>query len=187
MSLYIALVHHPVVDRHGVLITSSVTNLDLHDIARSSRTFGVQRYFVVHPSADEQALNRRIVGHWKLGYGKSVHPTRSDALEIIDLVSSFDEAIEAIQAKEGQKPIKVGTSARTQGEKILSIRSCRLLIEKDPVLLIFGTGYGLTKEFLGGLDYLLPPIEGPTSYNHLSVRSAVAIYLDRLQRPLNQD
>lgn len=180
MSLFVALLHHPVVDRHGKQITASVTNLDLQDIARSARTFEVTRYFVVHPSPDEQALNRRITSHWKTGYGKQSHPTRSDALDKLELLSNFDEVESRIEELSGKKPIRIGTSARAEGSKVLSISQCRELLKSDPVVLIFGTGYGLTREWMENLDFLLPPILGPGEFNHLSVRSAVAIYLDRL-------
>ena len=45
--LALALVHHPVVDRRGDEVTTAVTNLDLHDIARTAATFGVDRFYAV--------------------------------------------------------------------------------------------------------------------------------------------
>jgi hypothetical protein len=50
----------------------------------------------------------------------------------------------------------------------------------DAFLLMFGTGWGMSEELLARADYFLAPIDGPTPYNHLSVRSACAIILDRL-------
>ncbi len=50
---------------------------------------------------------------------------------------------------------------------------------ETPLFLLFGTGWGLTQEVKDSSDYVLAPIEGK-GYNHLSVRSAVAIILDRL-------
>jgi hypothetical protein len=47
-------------------------------------------------------------------------------------------------------------------------------------LLVFGTGWGLSEEIMQGADYTLKPVSGYTGYNHLSVRSAAAIILDRL-------
>jgi hypothetical protein len=56
----------------------------------------------------------------------------------------------------------------------------RLLEDRGtPFLILFGTGWGLTQEVKDSSDYVLVPIEGK-GYNHLSVRSAVAIILDRL-------
>jgi hypothetical protein len=43
-----------------------------------------------------------------------------------------------------------------------------------------GTGWGLTDEFMSSVDRVLEPIQGTAPYNHLSVRSATAIILDRL-------
>ena len=185
-GLYVALIHHPVIDRNQTLITSSVTNFDLHDIARSCRTFGVRGYFVVHPSPDEQALNRRIVSHWHSGFGLRAHPTRTRALSLVHLVHDFEAVVGQIEAETGHKPLKVGTHARQMGSGLFSIDELKAKIAQRPVLLVFGTAYGLAPQWTEILDGFLGPIEGPTDFNHLSVRSAVAIYLDRLMglRPL---
>ena len=49
-----------------------------------------------------------------------------------------------------------------------------------PILILFGTGFGLTDEVMDSSYKILEPIRGNTKYNHLSVRSAVSIILDRL-------
>lgn len=180
-DLYVALIHYPVVDRNKLIVTASVTNLDLHDIARSCATFGVKRYFVIHPSQDEQALNRRITNHWHSGYGIKSHPTRTVALDHLELVENFDQALGRVKDLSGEEPLKVGTSARLTGDRIIGLSDFNGLRETRPTLLCFGTGYGLSAEWSQKLDYFLQPILGPTDYNHLSVRSAVAIYLDRIQ------
>jgi len=51
---------------------------------------------------------------------------------------------------------------------------------EKPYLILFGTGWGMTEELIGKADAVLPPILGENEYNHLSVRSATAIILDRL-------
>ena len=58
----------------------------------------------------------------------------------------------------------------------------RLAAEADaPWLIVFGTGWGLETGFLEReSDYLLEPIPGRGDYNHLSVRSAAGMILDRL-------
>lgn len=179
-DFYVALIHYPVIDRHKLIVTSSVTNLDLHDIARSCRTFDVKRYFVVHPSPDEQALNARIVNHWHTGYGQKSHPTRTKALERLELKSNFDEVLTRVRELSGEEPLKFGTHAREMGDRIVGPKDLLDRLNEKPVILIFGTAYGLAPEWSDKLDYFLKPINGPDAYNHLSVRSAVAIYLDRL-------
>jgi len=49
-----------------------------------------------------------------------------------------------------------------------------------PLLLLFGTGFGMEQETMNSFDYVLEPVYGPCDYNHLCVRSAAAIILDRL-------
>ena len=56
----------------------------------------------------------------------------------------------------------------------------RLASETRPVLLLFGTGWGLAPEVLDACDWVLEPVRSPTGYNHLSVRSAASIVVDRL-------
>jgi hypothetical protein len=52
--------------------------------------------------------------------------------------------------------------------------------ENRAFLLLFGTAWGLDPTVIDTADYTLEPIRGRTDYNHLSVRSAVAIVVDRL-------
>ncbi|MDD4321073.1 MAG: RNA methyltransferase, partial [Acidaminococcaceae bacterium] len=51
---------------------------------------------------------------------------------------------------------------------------------QEPIFLLLGTGFGMEKETMAKFDLILEPIWGPGSYNHLCVRSAAAIMLDRL-------
>lgn len=50
----------------------------------------------------------------------------------------------------------------------------------SPIFYFFGTGWGLTNEVMDMSTYILEPIRAKCKYNHLSVRAAVAIILDRL-------
>jgi hypothetical protein len=47
-------------------------------------------------------------------------------------------------------------------------------------VLTFGTAWGLTEEFMTQADYILEPVQAHSDYNHLAVRSAASIILDRL-------
>jgi hypothetical protein len=51
---------------------------------------------------------------------------------------------------------------------------------RRPCVLVFGTAWGLSEALMETADYILVPVSGPEDYNHLSVRSAAAIILDRL-------
>ena len=178
----IALVHYPVVNKIGEVIGSAVTNLDLHDIARASATYGVDNYYIVTPYEDQQKLVTEILEHWKTGHGATYNPARKEALAKVTLATSLDEVIEAVSSKRKIKPLLLTTSAREQ-EKTLSYEAAREKIQnKEAMLLLFGTAHGLTSEVMEMADYSLLPVGGNTDYNHLSVRSAVSIVLDRLLR-----
>lgn len=179
--LDIALIHHPVLNKTGEIIGSAVTNLDLHDIARAARTYGVERYYVATPYRDQHELIGEIVGHWQHGHGARYNPARKEALSIISPVYGLDDIIQDISDRRGQKPFVVGTSAKSQPNE-LSFRDLQEFMVKDgpPVLLLFGTAHGLAPEIMKLADSFLPPIRGKSAYNHLSVRSAVSIILDRL-------
>ena len=175
---YIALLHHPVVDRTGKVITTAVTNLDLHDISRASRTYGLARYFVVTPLSSQQELVARITEHWRTGHGAKVNPRRAAALRLLDVKAELDEVVAEIEQLEGQRPLSVVTSAVAR-EGQISIPEVIHRVGDRPLLLLLGTGWGLTDEGLAAADVALAPLRGPVRYNHLSVRSAASILLDR--------
>lgn len=175
-----ALIHYPVYNKNGEVIASAVSNLDLHDISRAAKTYGVQAYYVVTPLADQQELVRRIVFHWTDGAGAIYNPHRSAALRLIRVVASLDVAMDDISRKGQGKPVTVVTDARPHPDNISYSALSEMLKIECPYLLTFGTAWGLTREFIEAADYVLTPIIGPTRYNHLSVRSSAAIVLDRL-------
>lgn len=187
-NLYLALVHHPIVNKRGDIVTTSVTNLDIHDIARSARTFGFDGYFIVTPIEKQKALVNSILDHWNTDYGNKYNPDRKDALSFINLADSLDAACEEIEKRHGAKPLRVVTGAgfKSYDGKTKELRE-KLCVDKRPMILIFGTGWGLHASVTENADFKLEPIFGAAKdgYNHLSVRSAVAIYCDRLQKPLS--
>lgn len=178
--LYVALIHYPVVNKRGERIASAVTNLDLHDIARVVKTYGGVGYYVVTPLADQQMLAERIVSHWTSGIGGTHHPKRKRALEMIRVADSLESVYRDIGRREGAAPKTVATSAKQRAGSLHFAELRAMLKTDDPVLLLFGTAWGLSDEIMQQADYTLMPIVTGTGYNHLSVRSAAAIVLDRL-------
>jgi len=182
VNLAIALLHHPVYNKHRDVITTALTNLDLHDIARSSRTFGLERYYIVTPSHDQRSLAQRIAGHWQNGWGADYNPDRKDALAIVRICDTLEMAIKDFQTGFSRPVQTVITGAARRGNSITcSGLRHRLADPGQPYLLLLGTGWGLADECFETADLLLEPIEGAGEYNHLSVRSAAAIILDRLR------
>jgi hypothetical protein len=180
IKVYLALVHHPVCNKTGEVITSAVSNLDLHDISRAAKTYGVQGFYVVTPLTDQQELVSRIVSHWTEGAGAEYNPDRRAALELISLVASLDDVVEDIAGNGRRKPVTIMTDARPHPKNISFRKLSEMLDSERSFLLVFGTAWGLTQEFIQTADFVLAPIMGPTRYNHLSVRSAASIVLDRL-------
>lgn len=179
LKLYIALVHHPVLGRQGETIASAVTNLDLHDIARAAKTYGAAGYYVVTPLEDQKRLVERITAHWRSGGGARYNPLRAQAFDLIRVCDVLADATAHAAAEAGAAPLVVATSAR-QHSGAVNFNFLRDRLKEAPVLLVFGTSWGLAPALLEQADHILEPLTGKTEYNHLSVRSAVSIILDRL-------
>ena len=181
-NLHLALIHHPVLNKHGTVITSAVTNLDLHDISRLARTYGLGSFFVVTPLADQRQLVGRLIAHWTQGAGAIYNPKRKQALEAISIRETLEQVVAELSADISAEDglITVATSARGHCRSIPHDRLREVLRTGRSCLLMFGTAWGLADNVLEAADYVLAPITGSTGYNHLSVRSAAAIILDRL-------
>lgn len=181
MGLSVALVHYPVKDKQGFTVATSITNFDIHDIARSCATFGIYRYFVVNPVPSQQWLAEKIIKHWTTGFGAEYNTTRKHAVSNVELVSDMEDVYDKLTEYTGREPVFVATSAKKQPNCKTFEEMRRIIAEdKEEICLVFGTGWGIHPSLLQDMDYALEPITGAGAYNHLSVRSAVAIILDRL-------
>ena len=179
--VYVALLHYPVYDKNGQVVTSAVTNMDIHDIARSGKTYGIRGFYVVTPVKALQKLALKIIEHWEEGYGSQYNITRKEALALARIRDALDDVLIDIERECGEKPRIVATTARPGGNRTSFPELRDMLLKRtQPCLILFGTGWGLTETIISQSDYVLQAIQGPTDYNHLSVRSAAAIVLDRL-------
>lgn len=180
--MYIALLHHPVKNKNGETIASAVTNLDLHDIARIGKTYGVAAFYVVTPLEDQKRLVGKIISHWVDGWGGVHNPDRREALALICVRDSLAQVVEEIGAKTGM-PVQVVVTCATEKDRALGFEDFKHRL-KEPVntyVLVFGTASGLTDQVIADADLVLKPIKGNNGgYNHLPVRAAVAIILDRI-------
>lgn len=182
-DLYVALIHWPVFDRAKNVVVTNVTNFDIHDIARASRSYGVEKYFIVNRLKEQLSFVSRVLEHWRFGIGSEYNPSRKTALKEIELCETLEDVIKTFPVK----PLVVTTSARELGIPRITFKELRSRIwegfeDRRPVLLVFGTGFGLHEDVLKQADILLEPLKGDSKddYRHLSVRSAVSIVLDRL-------
>lgn len=185
---YVVLMHDDVLvggkdQRTGM---TSVTSLDIHDIARSAHTYGIKNYYIVTPLADQQKIVQKLLDFWLDDVGAEYNKHRHESMQKVRLCASFEQVLEMIREQEGLDPLVVSSSARTLDGKLLAADKLITYHDQDkvwrqqqPVLFVLGTGQGLTQEFIAHSDYLLVPLGGFTGFNHLSVRSAAAIIFDR--------
>lgn len=187
MSIFLGLIHHPVLNRIGEIGSTAVTNVDLHDLARAGRSFGVAKFFVVTPITLQQELVGTMVKHWAEGAGGKRIPTRALAFQRIEVVDDVATALDMAEAVDGVRPKLAVTGAGLREEVMPWAEARRSIWEAAPgdpgMMLLLGTGWGLAPEIIEQADIRLPAIDGPPwagGYNHLSVRAAGVIVLDRL-------
>jgi tRNA (guanine37-N1)-methyltransferase len=177
-NLYVALVHWPVLNKAGEVTAVSLTNLDIHDIARVCHSYGLGGYCLTTPLRDQQALAARLLDYWRRGQGQHANPDRGAAVRDVHIFSDVSEVVAYVRNRTGAEPWIVGTSARDEGG--VPCAALRRRLEKQPVLLLFGTGSGLAPQVLVQTQEILRPVRCFDTYNHLSVRSAAAITIDRI-------
>jgi hypothetical protein len=181
-ELFTSLVHFPVLNKKGEIVTTSITLFDVHDIARSSHTFGASRFYIINRSPKQGYVLERLLEFWKKGFGREYNENRSEAIDIVFYHPLWEEAHLEVEQLLGEKVYTVATSARNiSSQKGITMVDLKQLRNEKPIFLLFGTGWGLTNETLDKVDYILEPILGAKEYNHLSVRSAAAIILNALK------
>jgi hypothetical protein len=179
-NLYVALIHFPVMNKKDQPIGSALTTIDLHDIARASITFGVRGFYVITPYEDQATLANQVIEHWTKGVGSKLNPFRKNALELIRVTKTFEDAVSSIEQERKEPVVTIATSAKEKPGSITIEKLQQKLENKASHVIIFGTAWGLADELIDTCDFILDPISGKTDYNHLSVRSAASIYLDRI-------
>lgn len=180
-DLYVGLVHYPIYNKRMQVIAGAVTNFDIHDISRTCRTYDVKGYYIIHPLEVQKVIIDKILNYWQEGYGKVYNPDRANALSRVKWLPDIEAAAKTIEEVTGKRPYIVTTDARVYPNTVSYGFMRKQLQQGDtPILLLFGTGFGIEAETMAKFDYILEPVYGPCDYNHLCVRSAVAIILDRL-------
>ena len=182
-SVYIALVHYPVLDKAGNVVTTAVTNLDVHDFSRLARSYALAGFFLVTPITAQQELAEHLLAHWRLGPGKTRVPERADALQLCTVVSSVADMQTHLASKHQLAPYVIATGARPRdtSKACNYAEAAQAITQRErPTLILYGTGHGLAESLFELSDAILTPLRAKNDYNHLSVRTAAAISLDRL-------
>lgn len=180
-KVYVALIHYPIKGKDGSIISTAVTNLDVHDIARTARTYNLKGYYIVTNLRAQQDMVSKMLKFWREGFGSRYNPSRAESLKLVKLKSYLEDVLEDIEILEGERPLIFFTSAKKRENDISFEEGRRIIMETEkPVLILLGTGWGLPDEILEISDYVLEPIRAQSDFNHLSVRAAAAIIIDRL-------
>jgi hypothetical protein len=178
----VCLLHEGMLNKNGKDVTTSLTLIDLHDISRSAKTYGLIQSYVAHPAILLRRLAGMLTNHWQYGYGSTYNPDRKAALDNLTVCENLEQILNDLKVKSGKPPKLIATSAK-EGAGRITFAECKTILQEDQensYLLMLGTGWGMTDQLLEKADYFLEPVRGPTPYNHLSVRSACAIILDRI-------
>lgn len=171
----VALVHYPVLNRMGESTTTAITSMDVHDFARSCAMFDVAPVWFVHSAIGMHKMVDDIADYWRKGEGGRRNPGRKKALDQLRLAASLEDVIEQSGAYAWFTSAKPPVSDTIAIEHVGNTEGRHLIV--------FGTGWGLDHRHLPAPSGWLSPIEGIGMVRHLSVRAALAIYLDRLRRP----
>jgi len=177
--LAVGLVHYPVLNKAGETVTSSVTTLDIHDLARVCRTYGVGSLYIITPLAAQARLAERVARHWTQGFGAEYNPSRAEALGIMKVVDSIDAMLDNLWLDARRVALAVTSARKAPGAEPYE-RAAALMKQWDRVALLFGTAHGLADSVMDRASIALEPIEGAPGFNHLPVRCAAAVILDRL-------
>ncbi|MCX4242611.1 RNA methyltransferase [Paraliomyxa miuraensis] len=179
-TLTVALVHHPVLDRRGDEIASTVDHFDVMDASRLSLTYPLRRIYVVNPVPAQRALVERLIAH---GNAAADRDEARGAFSKTAWAPDLETVVGEHEDELGVAPTVVATSARASGRDLGFGTVRRRLHDGEAMLLLVGKAWGLAPRVLEQADVRLEPIDAGTGFNHLSVRSALAILLDRLLAP----
>ncbi|MFA5478625.1 MAG: RNA methyltransferase [Candidatus Muiribacteriota bacterium] len=176
-NVNIVLLHNNIVNKYGNIVETSITNIDVHDIARTCRTYGVSEYSIITRLSSQKKLLADMLSYWIDGDGGNINPDRKTALSI---VNHYDDLSELEKKYADFKYIVTDARFYDNSKSYIEMKK---IIEDNPqtqFFVLFGTGWGIDPILREKSHYVLNPIEGKTDYNHLSVRAAAAIIIDRL-------
>ena len=178
-NLSFCLCHYPVWTDGEKSGCSSLTNLDIHDIGRISRCYGLGPFFVLHPLDDQRKILNEILSHWLTRSGG--YEDRKKALNLVHAVQNFEEISKFFMQYHGQEPYWFVSSASwpEKNGECVSISEARKICGQGPAVICLGTARGLDVNKLPFKFMRLAPIRF-LDENHLPVRAAAAIMADRI-------
>ncbi len=128
---YVMEVHYPVLDKRGEKSSTAITGMDLHDIARACRTYGIKKYLLVTPLAQQREMVKRIASHWTEGWGASYNQDRSEAFGTLKIFASVNRALKWVGEREKTEPFKIATTAKSVEGAVHWLSLKRRILEED--------------------------------------------------------
>ncbi len=174
-SFAVALVHAPVLNKHGETSATSVSSIDVHDFARTCAFYDVSPVYIVHPAEGMQQFVKDLTNHWVEGKRGELNQGRRDVLGAVRIVSDIQDILKEDDYQLWYTSAEPPANSAPVAPELLQEKSGKHL-------LVFGTGHGLDVKSLPNENGWLCSIDGIGKVRHLSVRAALAIYLDRLFR-----
>ncbi len=171
-NLSVAIVHHPCLNKNGAEICATVSEYDVFDASRLSLAYPLRHLYIINHEPAQRDLVARLLKH-----GTDSRPDARGVFSKTVWAPDLTTIRSAIDAS--SPPIVVATSARSSPSNV-SFSYVRKLMHQQHVILLVGKAWGLAQSVIDEADFLLEPIDAGTGYNHLSVRSALAILIDRL-------
>lgn len=158
-AVHLVLRHDFVLGREEKPIHASVTQIDLHDFSRLTRTYGLAGFHCITAMQSQHQITAEILDYWQQGFGQNYNPDRSEALTKLFLHRSFEACLAQISEREGQKPVLIGTSARVFPEKNLDYQqfSSTILPLCRPVVIQFGTSWDSVRNNVANVIGSCPP------------------------------
>ncbi|MDQ6995745.1 MAG: RNA methyltransferase [Mariprofundaceae bacterium] len=168
----VALLHSPVLNRKGETATTAITPMDVHDFSRTAAFYDVEHVYLIHPAKGMESMVNDLTGYWKRGEGGQRNQGRREVLKSVQVLASLEDA-------QAQYDYQLWfTSAQAMDG--VTVLPADLPKMTGNHLIVFGTAWGLDVKNLPRANGWLSPIVGIGKVRHLSVRAALAIYLDRL-------
>lgn len=174
-SFAVALVHAPVLSKHGKSSVTSISSIDVHDFARTCAFYGVAPVYIVHPAEGMQQFVKDLTEHWLESKRGELNQGRREVLSAVSVVDSLEKIL-------AEEDYQIWYTSAQPPEDVVVVLPHDLAEKQGKHLLVFGTGHGLDVENMPNANGWLCSIKGIGKVRHLSVRAALAIYLDRLFR-----
>ena len=174
-----AIVHYPVLNRVGEVIAAQIDEFDFFDACRLSLAYPIRRMWVVNPTPSQRDLAQRLIRH-------GTDPQRQvEGREVFDRTVWVPDLETAVSeaSKLGPTPRLVVTSAKPGRDDETFGQMRASIATGSPHMVLFGKAWGLADDVFDRADVRLEPVSAGTGYDHLSVRSAMSIVLDRLLAP----